>query len=89
MLLHNTVWQEQVECLIRLKRNYNGKDNYWNTYQKKELIALASYTLHLKEKHHTGLEILMEHHEENKSNLIRIAIDQYLDKHKDIIAAKK
>jgi hypothetical protein len=49
---------------------------------------LRRYTLHLKDKHHKGLEILMEHHEENKSNLIRIAIDQYLDKHKDIISSK-
>lgn len=41
MHLHDTVWQEQVEFLIKLKRNSNGTDNYWNTHQKKELMALA------------------------------------------------
>jgi hypothetical protein len=39
--LHDTVWQEQAEYLIKLKRNSNGTDNNSNTYQKKELMALA------------------------------------------------
>ena len=51
-------------------------------------MALARYTLHLKEKHHKGLEILMEEMEENKSNLIRTAIDEYLAKHRELISSK-
>ena len=39
--MHDTVWQEQAEYLIKLKRNSNGTDNNSNTYQKKELMALA------------------------------------------------
>ena len=39
--MHDTVWQEQAEYLIKLKRNSNGKDNNSNTYQKKELMAIA------------------------------------------------
>jgi predicted transcriptional regulator len=51
-------------------------------------MALARYTLFVKDKQHKKLEILMEEFEENKSNLIRLAIDQYLEKHRDIIDAK-